>query len=95
MELSNAPRFSLLCTDDQPRETLLAKEEEIKVEGTVTERLPNARYRVELKGGHKVLAYLAGKIRWQTARIMEGSVVGMLLSPYDLTQGRIVYVIRG
>ena len=56
------------------------------------ERLRNARFRVELSGGHLVLAYVAGKIRWQVSRILEGSVVGIILSPYDLEQGRIVYV---
>ncbi len=73
----------------------MSKEDSIRVEGKVTERLPNARYRVELTGGHLVLAYLAGKIRWQTARIMEGSIVSLMLSPYDLNQGRIVYVVQG
>ena len=75
----------------------MPKEESIRVEGKVMERLPNSRYKVELTGGggHLVLAYLAGKIRWQTTRIMEGSVVSLMLSPYDLTQGRIVYVVRG
>ena len=72
----------------------MAKEEAVGVEGCVTERLRNARFRVEVTGGHHVLAYLAGKIRWQARRIMEGDRVGMLLSPYDLTQGRIVYIVR-
>jgi len=72
----------------------MAKEEPIGVEGRVVERLRNARFQVELKGGHRVMAYVAGKIRWQTGRIMEGDRVGLLLSPYDLTQGRIVYLVR-
>jgi len=72
----------------------MAKEEAVGVEGVVVERLRNSRYRVELKGGHIVLAYVAGKIRWQAGRILEGDRVGVLLSPYDLTQGRIVYLSR-
>ena len=72
----------------------MAKEEAVGVEGSVVERLRNSRFRVELKSGHKVLAYVAGKIRWQAGRIMEGDRVGVLLSPYDLTQGRIVYLVR-
>ncbi len=72
----------------------MAKEEAVGVEGSVVERLRNSRFRVELKGGHRVLAYVAGKIRWQAGRIMEGDRVGVLLSPYDLDQGRIVYVVR-
>ena len=72
----------------------MAKEEAIGVEGRVVERLANARFRIELKGGHLILAYVAGKIQWQTRRIMEGDRVGVMLSPYDLTLGRIVYLVR-
>ena len=72
----------------------MAKEEAVGVEGLIVERLPNARFRVELKGGHRVMAYVAGKIQWQTRRILEGDRVGVLLSPYDLTQGRIVYLVK-
>lgn len=72
----------------------MAKEEAIGVEGRVVERLRNSRFRVELKGGHLVMAYMAGKIRWLSRRIFEGDRVGVLLSPYDLTQGRIVYLAR-
>ena len=69
----------------------MAKEEGVGVEGVVVERLRNLRFRVEVKGGHVVLAYVAGKIRYQSGRILEGDRVGLMLSPYDLTQGRIVY----
>jgi len=72
----------------------MPKEEAIGVEGFVVERLPNARFRVELKGGHRVMAYVAGKIQWQVRRILEGDRVGVLLSPYDLNQGRIVYLVK-
>ncbi len=72
----------------------MAKEESIGVEGTVVERLRNSRFRVELTGGHRVMAYVAGKIRHQSGRILEGDRVGLMLSPYDLTQGRIVYRLR-
>lgn len=67
------------------------KEEEVGVEGVVVERMRNCRFRVELQGGHRVLAYVAGKIRHQSSRILEGDTVGLKLSPYDLLQGRIVY----
>ena len=72
----------------------MAKEEAIGVEGLIVQRLPNCRFRVELQGGHLVLAYMAGKIQWQARRVCEGDRVGVLLSPYDLTQGRIVYLSR-
>ena len=69
----------------------MPKEEAIGAEGTVIERMRNSRFRVEMGGGHLVLAYVAGKIRFQSRRILVGDTVGIKLSPYDLTQGRIVY----
>ena len=72
----------------------MAKEDAVNVEGTVIERMRNARFRIELKGGHLVLAYVAGKIRYQSRRILEGDTVGVMLSPYDLAQGRIVYLLK-
>ena len=72
----------------------MAKEESVGVEGTVIERLRNLRFRVELAGGHRVMAYVSGKIRHQSHRIVEGDRVGLMLSPYDLTQGRIVYRLK-
>ncbi len=70
------------------------KEEGIGVEGVVIERLRNSRFRVELTGGHLIFAYVAGKIRHQAGRILTGDRVGVMLSPYDLTQGRIVYWLK-
>ena len=69
----------------------MAKEEAVEVEGKVIERLRNSRFRIELDGGHQVLAYVSGKMRHRFIRIMEGDTVRLMLSPYDLTQGRIVY----
>ena len=69
----------------------MAKEEAIEVEGKVIERLRNSRFRIELDGGHQVLAYVSGKMRHHFIRIMEGDTVRLALSPYDLTQGRIVF----
>ena len=69
---------------------LLAKEA-IEIEGTVTEVLPNATFRVELENGHEVLAYLSGKMRQNYIRVLEGDRVKVELSPYDLTRGRVTY----
>ena len=54
------------------------------------EALPNAMFRVELEGGHKVLAHVSGKMRMNFIRILAGDVVTVEMSPYDLTRGRIV-----
>ncbi|MEE8448238.1 MAG: translation initiation factor IF-1 [Thermodesulfobacteriota bacterium] len=69
----------------------MAKEEAIEVEGTVLETLPNAMFRVEIKGGHKVLAHVSGKMRMHFIKILPGDRVLLQLSPYDLSRGRIVY----
>jgi translation initiation factor IF-1 len=67
------------------------KDEKIEVEGTVVEALPATQFRVELDNGHKVLAYLSGKMRKYYIRILLGDRVRVELSPYDLTRGRITY----
>ncbi len=69
----------------------MAKKEAIEVEGTVTEALPNANFRVELPNEHKVLAYASGKMRRYFIRILPGDRVLVELSPYDLSRGRITY----
>jgi translation initiation factor IF-1 len=68
----------------------MPKEEPIQVEGVVVESLPNAMFRVKLDSGHKVLAHISGKMRMHYIRILPGDRVKLELSPYDLTQGRIV-----
>lgn len=67
------------------------KEEAIEVEGIILEALPNARFRVELENGHKILAHVSGKMRMYFIRILPGDKVKLELSPYDLTKGRIIY----
>ena len=63
----------------------------IEVEGTVTEALANARFRVELDNGNMVLAHISGKMRQHYIRILPEDRVVVELSPYDLDRGRIVY----
>ena len=69
----------------------MAKEEAIRVDGTIIETLPNASFRVELENGHKVLAHISGKMRMHFIKILPGDKVTIELSPYDLSRGRIVY----
>jgi translation initiation factor IF-1 len=69
----------------------LAKEDSIEVEGTVTQALPNASFKVELESGHEVLAHISGKMRIHYITIKPGDKVKVELSPYDLTRGRITY----
>jgi len=67
------------------------KEGVIQVEGTVSEALPNAMFRVELPNGHVVLATISGKMRQHYIRILPEDRVQVEMSPYDLNRGRIVY----
>ncbi|MBN2483346.1 MAG: translation initiation factor IF-1 [Candidatus Omnitrophica bacterium] len=69
----------------------MAKEEPVKVNGVVTEVLPNSMFRVEMDNGHKILAYPRGKMRRYFIKIIPGDKVDIELSPYDLTRGRITY----
>lgn len=69
----------------------MPKEEAILLEGVVRESLPNATFRVEIQGGHKVLARICGKMRVNFIRILPGDTVTIEMSPYDLNRGRIVY----
>lgn len=69
----------------------MAKEEPIKVEGTVLETLPNAMFKVELENKHQVLAHISGKMRMHFIKILPGDTVTVELSPYDLSRGRITY----
>ena len=70
----------------------MAKEEEkIQVDGTIVEALPGTQFYVKLDNGHKVLAYLSGRMRKYYIRILLGDRVRVEISPYDLTRGRIVY----
>ena len=69
----------------------MPKEEAITVEGRVLETLPNAMFRVELENGHKVLAHISGKMRMHYIRILPGDKVGVEMSPYDLSRGRIIF----
>ena len=69
----------------------MPKEEPIRVEGIVKESLPNAMFRVEIQGGHKVLARVCGKMRVNFIRILPGDLVTVEMSPYDLSRGRITH----
>ena len=69
----------------------MAKEDEIELEGTIVETLPNTMFRVELENGHVITAHISGKMRKHYIRILRGDKVVVQMTPYDLTKGRIVY----
>lgn len=69
----------------------MSKEDVLEMEGVVTDRLPDARFKVKLDAGHEVMAYTAGKMRKFRIRIMVGDRVTLEMTPYDLTKGRITF----
>jgi len=69
----------------------MARDDNITVEGTVVEALPNTMFRVELANKHIVLAHVSGKMRMHFIKILPGDRVTLEVSPYDPTRGRIVY----
>ena len=69
----------------------MAKEDNIEMQGTILETLPNTMFRVELENGHVVIAHISGKMRKNYIRILTGDKVTVQLTPYDLTKGRITY----
>ncbi|MBZ0179540.1 MAG: translation initiation factor IF-1 [Melioribacteraceae bacterium] len=69
----------------------MAKQGPIKVDGIVTETLPNAHFKVKLDNGHEILAHISGKMRMNFIKILVGDKVAIELSPYDLNKGRITY----
>jgi translation initiation factor IF-1 len=73
---------------------MAAREEKIEVEGEIVEALPSTMFRVQVDGGHEVLAKISGKMRKNYIRILPGDRVKVELSAYDLSRGRITYRYR-
>ena len=69
----------------------MAKEDQIEMDGTVIDVLPNTMFRVELDNNHVVIAHISGKMRKNYIRILKGDKVTVQLTPYDLTKGRITF----
>ena len=69
----------------------MSKADNIELQGTVVEALPNATFKVELQNGHIISAHISGKLRMNYIRILPGDKVTVEMSPYDLTKGRITW----
>jgi translation initiation factor IF-1 len=61
-----------------------------KVEGVILAALPNGTYTVELANGHQLLGFVPGKRRREMVRFAAGNKVKLQLSPFDLSEGRIL-----
>ena len=60
-----------------------------EIEGTVTEALPNARFKIELGDGSQVVAHVSASLRLGVGRIIPGDRVRVELSRFDRSRGRI------
>ena len=69
---------------------VISKEDVIKMEGVIAEVLPNTMYRVQIENFEKpILANLSGRMRQNNIKVLQGDVVELEFSPYDLNRGRI------
>jgi len=77
----------------------VSKGDEIEVRGRVTEVLPNAMFRVSVAMetatnetvNQSILAHIAGSMRKNRIRVLLDDEVLVVMTPYDLTKGRITY----
>ena len=68
----------------------MPREDAFEVEGLVVDVLPNRTYRVQLVNGHLLRAFVAGKARLSLGPFALGEKVMLEISPYDLSEGRII-----
>lgn len=69
----------------------MSNDDKIEAEGKVLEVCRGGRFRCLLKNGKEIVAYSSGKIKKFGIKIVVGDEVKIELSPYDLTQGRIIF----
>ena len=72
------------------RDAPKVNDDSLVIAGVVTECLPQTKFRVQLETGQEIVAYNAGRLNKFRIRIVLGDKVLVELSPYDLTQGRII-----
>jgi len=73
------------------KERNVSKEDLMQFEGLVTEILPDARCRVQLDNGHRLVAYTAGRMKRNRIKTLAGDRVTVEVSPYDLEKGRLIF----
>jgi len=69
----------------------LSKGDHIEIEGQVLEAMRNATFKVKIQGGHIVTAKISGKLYKNNIRVLENDIVKVAISPYDLTNGIIIW----
>ena len=69
----------------------MSKDDLVQMEGKVVEILVGGNFRIDVQGGHSVLAHLAGRMRRNRIRVVLGDQVTVAVSPYDPGRGLITY----
>lgn len=70
----------------------MVKEDHIIQDGEILENLSNGFFSVVLQNGHKLIAYVSGKMKKKNRiQVIVGDKVKLEISPYDPNRGRIVY----
>ena len=72
-------------------EHILAKDDLIDVQGTITAVHSGGLYRVQCDSGHELLAQLSGRMRRFRIKVVPGARVKVGVSPYDPTRGLITF----
>ena len=62
----------------------MAKQDSIEVDGTITEALSNAMFRVQLESGHIITAHISGKMRMHYIRILPGDMSSDDMTTFEL-----------
>jgi translation initiation factor IF-1 len=63
---------------------------DIEACGVIVDVLPGSKFKIELDNGATVIAYLSGRMRMFSIKVVLGDRVQVAMSPYDLTNGRIM-----
>ncbi|MDO8626008.1 MAG: translation initiation factor IF-1 [Candidatus Magasanikbacteria bacterium] len=69
----------------------MSNKDVIELVGVVEEMLPAGTFRVQLESGQMIIAHLAGKMRLNRIRLAVGDKVKVVMTPYDLSKGRITF----
>ena len=69
----------------------MAGQDPFNVEGLITEILSDRTCRARLANGHELLAFVTGReSRRKPVKLVAGEKVRLQLSPYDLSEGRVL-----
>ena len=69
----------------------MAKQSAIQQDGTITEALSNAMFRIELETGHIVTAHISGNMIMHSIKLLLCDKNKLQTSPYDLSMTILTY----